>query len=60
MGLWNEDGGTSSEWSYKNVPFYLNNRGYGVLINHPERIPTDVVYHDGSDPVRMHNYYPLL
>jgi alpha-glucosidase (family GH31 glycosyl hydrolase) len=19
-----------------------------------------VVYHDGSDPVRMHNYYPLL
>ncbi|HMD60903.1 MAG TPA: alpha-xylosidase [Opitutaceae bacterium] len=25
-----------------------------------ERIPTDVVYHDGSDPVRMHNYYPVL
>jgi alpha-D-xyloside xylohydrolase len=25
-----------------------------------ERIPSDVVYHDGSDPVRMHNYYPLL
>ena len=25
-----------------------------------ERIPTDVVYHDGSDPVRMHNYYPQL
>jgi alpha-D-xyloside xylohydrolase len=25
-----------------------------------ERIPTDVVYHDGSDPVRMHNYYPIL
>ena len=25
-----------------------------------ERIPTDVVYYDGSDPVRMHNYYPLL
>ena len=22
-----------------------------------ERIPTDVVYHDGSDPVQMHNYY---
>ncbi|MNW51592.1 Alpha-xylosidase [compost metagenome] len=22
-----------------------------------ERIPTDVVYHDGSDPVKMHNYY---
>jgi alpha-D-xyloside xylohydrolase len=22
VGLWNEDGGTSSEWSYKNVLFY--------------------------------------
>ena len=25
-----------------------------------ERIPTDVVYHDGSDPVRMHNFYTYL
>src|SRR5258708_38764332 len=25
-----------------------------------ERIPTDVVYADGSDPERMHNYYTLL
>jgi alpha-D-xyloside xylohydrolase len=25
-----------------------------------ERIPTDVVYSDGSDPLRMHNYYPYL
>jgi alpha-D-xyloside xylohydrolase len=25
-----------------------------------ERIPTDVVYHDGSDPERMHNYYAML
>jgi alpha-D-xyloside xylohydrolase len=25
-----------------------------------ERIPTDVVYFDGSDPVKMHNYYPYL
>jgi len=25
-----------------------------------ERIPTDVVYHDGSDPVKMHNFYPIL
>ena len=25
-----------------------------------ERIPTDVVYFDGSDPERMHNYYTLL
>jgi alpha-D-xyloside xylohydrolase len=25
-----------------------------------ERIPTDVVYFDGSDPARMHNYYSYL
>lgn len=25
-----------------------------------ERIPTDVVYFDGSDPVKMHNYYTQL
>ena len=25
-----------------------------------ERIPIDVVYHDGSDPERMHNYYTYL
>ena len=25
-----------------------------------ERIPTDVVWHDGSDPQRMHNYYAYL
>ena len=25
-----------------------------------ERIPTDVVWHGGSDPVRMHNYYSYL
>ena len=25
-----------------------------------ERIPTDIVFHDGSDPLRMHNYYTYL
>src|SRR4051812_47937431 len=30
LDLWNEDGGTNSEYSYKNVPFYLSSRGYGV------------------------------
>ncbi|MFE9747931.1 alpha-xylosidase [Saccharothrix saharensis] len=25
-----------------------------------ERVPTDVVYHDGSDPERMHNHYTHL
>ncbi|MEO6003275.1 MAG: alpha-xylosidase [Opitutus sp.] len=29
----NKDGGTASEQGYKSVPFYLTNRGYGVLVN---------------------------
>lgn len=31
--IWNEDGGTASEQTYKNVPFYITNRGYGVLVD---------------------------
>lgn len=42
VDLWNEDGGTSSELAYKNVPFYITNRGYGVFINHPERVSLEV------------------
>ena len=29
----NKDGGTACEQAYKSVPFYLTNRGYGVLVN---------------------------
>lgn len=47
INLWNEDGGTSSEQAYKNVPFYLTNRGYGVFINHPEHVSLEV----GSEKV---------
>jgi alpha-D-xyloside xylohydrolase len=42
IDMWNEDGGTSSEQAYKNIPFYLTNRGYGVFINHPERVSFEV------------------
>jgi alpha-D-xyloside xylohydrolase len=42
VDLWNEDGGTSSEQAYKNIPFYLTNRGYGVFINHPEKVSLEV------------------
>lgn len=44
---WNRDGGTSTEQSYKNIPFYLTNRGYGVLVNHPECVSFEV----GSEKV---------
>ncbi len=34
----NEDGGTSTSQSYKNIPFYISNKGYGVFVNHPETV----------------------
>ncbi|HVU11030.1 MAG TPA: alpha-xylosidase [Phototrophicaceae bacterium] len=40
--MWNEDGGTSSEYAYKNVPFYLTSQGYGVLVNHPGDVSFEV------------------
>ena len=46
--IWNEDGGTSTEQSYKNVPFYISNKGYGVFVNHPEKISFEV----GSEMVK--------
>ena len=42
VDIWNEDGGTSTEQSYKNIPFYLTNKGYGVFINHPEHVSLEV------------------
>jgi alpha-D-xyloside xylohydrolase len=42
IDIWNEDGGTSSEQAYKNVPFYLTNSGYGVLVDHPGRVSFEV------------------
>ncbi|MFW2512485.1 alpha-xylosidase [Demequina sp. SO4-13] len=47
IDIWNADGGTSSELSYKNVPFYLSSRGYGVLVNQPEHVSFEV----GSEAV---------
>ena len=42
VDIWNEDGGTSTEQSYKNIPFYLSNKGYGVFVNHPETVSFEV------------------
>lgn len=42
VDIWNEDGGTASEQAYKNVPFYLSSGGYGVFVNHPERVSFEI------------------
>ncbi|MCC7451939.1 MAG: alpha-xylosidase [Anaerolineae bacterium] len=48
IDMWNEDGGTDSEYAYKNVPFYLSSAGYGVLVNHPGRVSFEVGSHHVS------------
>ena len=42
VDIWNADGGTSSEQAYKNVPFYLSSRGYGVFVDDPGRVSFEV------------------
>ena len=40
--IWNSDGGTCSEQSYKSIPFYLSSNGYGVLVNTPDIVSFEV------------------
>lgn len=40
--LWNADGGTSSDQAYKNVSFWLSNKGYGIFIDTPERVDLEI------------------
>ena len=42
VDIWNEDGGTNTEQAYKNIPFYISNKGYGVLVNHPEKVSMEL------------------
>ncbi len=42
VDVWNADGGTSSDQAYKSVPFYVSNRGYGVLVNHPGHVSFEI------------------
>ncbi len=42
VDIWNADGGTASEQAYKNIPFYLTSRGYGVFVNHPGAVSFEV------------------
>ncbi|BFK21384.1 alpha-xylosidase [Mediterraneibacter glycyrrhizinilyticus] len=47
VDMWNEDGGTASEQTYKNIPFYLSSKGYGVFVDDAG----DVSYEIGSEKV---------
>lgn len=47
VDIWNEDGGTGTEQAYKNIPFYISNKNYGVFINSPDKVSLEV----GSEKV---------
>jgi len=42
VDIWNADGGTASEQAYKNIPFYMTNRGYGVFVNDPGKVSFEI------------------
>ena len=46
--IWNADGGTASEQAYKNIPFYLTNKGYGVFVNTTGRVSFEVASENTS------------
>jgi len=47
VDMWNEDGGTASGITYKNIPFYITNKGYGVFVDNAG----DVSYEIASEKV---------
>lgn len=47
VDIWNADGGTGTEQAYKNIPFYVSNRNYGVFVNSPDKVSFEV----GSEKV---------
>jgi alpha-D-xyloside xylohydrolase len=47
-------------WFSEKVRGLLRQGVHAIKADFGERVPTDVVWHDGSDPERMHNYYAQL
>ena len=49
------------EWFAGHITQLLDMGVDAIKTDFGERIPTDgVAYHDGSDPVKMHNFYPII
>ena len=40
--IWNSDGGTCSDQSYKNIPFYTSSKSYGVFVNSSDKVSFEV------------------
>lgn len=40
--MWNSDGGTCSDQSYKCIPFYISSNGYGVFVNSSDKVSYEI------------------
>ena len=40
--IWNADGGTCSDQSYKSIPFYVSSDGYGIFVNSTDNVSFEV------------------
>ncbi len=40
--IWNADGGTCCDQSYKSIPFYVSSRGYGILVNSSDKVSFEI------------------
>ncbi|TVY63980.1 Alpha-xylosidase [Fusarium oxysporum f. sp. cubense] len=40
--LWNEDAGTCTPYTYKNIPFFWTNRGYGIFFDHSDALSLEI------------------
>ncbi len=48
------------DWFREKVRGLLRQGVHAIKADFGERVPLDVVWHDGSDPALMHNYYSFL
>ena len=60
MGIVDFTNPDAAEWYRSKLDRLLVQGVSSFKTDFGERIPTDVVWHDGSDPARMHNYYSYL
>ncbi|MDE7049529.1 MAG: alpha-xylosidase [Lactobacillus sp.] len=60
--MWNEDGGTETMQSYKNIPLYLSNRKYGIFVDSSEKVSYEIASQqvdrvEFSVPAQILSYY---
>jgi alpha-D-xyloside xylohydrolase len=60
MGLVDFTNPAAADWFAAKVRGLLRSGADAIKADFGERVPTDVVWHDGSDPALMHNYYSYL